>query len=203
MRRLTFAIVIIFAFLLYFAPGSRALMSGVAYTDFANIFTSNQRINAGLGVNVAPGSTGTISASAGLFDQGRSTAIGEWQSVAYSAGNFTAGGSMTWTVDSGDQVAYSYMLIGHTLFLAATLNTTTVGGTLGNELRVAVPGGFTCANSATLGAIRAFDSGTDTVGFAAAQSGAAYVRLFRGGFSNWAASTNNTSIQINVVLQVN
>ena len=176
---------------------------GVAYTNFANVFTANQRINAGLGVNTAPGATGTISASGNLFDLSRTVGIGEWTTVAYSSGNFTAAPSMTWTVDSGDQVAYAYMIVGHTMFLAATLNTTSVGGTPNTELRLNVPGGFTCANSGTLGAIRAFDNGTDTVGFAAAQSGATYIRLFRGGFTAWSASTNNTSIQLNVILQVN
>lgn len=184
------------------APNLRGTMSGVAYTDFANVFTANQRVNAGLGVNVAPGSTGTIKASGGLFDLSRSTALGEWTNVAYASGNFTASGSMTWTVESGDQVAYSYMLIGHTMWLAFALNNTTVGGTPSTELHVAIPGGFTGKNNATLGAVRSFDNGTDTVGFCGAVASAAYVRCWRGGFSNWAASTNSTSLQAFVTLEV-
>ena len=202
MRRFTLAILVLCAALLYFAPGSRALMSGVAYTDFANVFTANQRINAGLGINVAPGSTGTVSASAGVFDQGRSTAMGEWQSVTYNSGNFTANGSMTWTVDSGDQVAYRYMLIGHTMWLAFTLNGTSVGGTLNSELHVAIPGGFSNASAATLAAVRSFDNGTDTVGFCGAVLSATYVRCWRGGFTNWATSTNNTSLQAFLTFEV-
>lgn len=187
------------------APGSRALMSGVAYTDFANVFTANQRINAGLGINIAPGSTGTVKASAGLYDQGRSTAIGEITTVSYSSSNFsTSAGTMTWTVDAGDQISYKYALVGHTMFLWFAFNTTSVGGTgASTELRVAIPGGFTGHTNETLGAIRAYDNGTDTVGFCGTVAGASYVRCWRGGFSNWSiTSTNNTSLQAALVLEV-
>lgn len=180
----------------------RGLSSGVAYTDFANVFTSNQRINAGLGVNVAPGATGTISSSGGLFERSRSTAMGEWTAVTYSSGNFTASGSMTWTVDSVDQIAYRYMLIGHTMWLAFTLNSTSISGTPDQELRVKIPGGFSNTTDAVLAAVRSYDNGTDTVGFCGAVASQTYVRCWRGGFTSWAASTNNTAIQAFLTLEV-
>lgn len=201
MRRLTLAILVLCAALLYFAPGSRALMSGVAYTDFANIFTSNQRINAGLGVNVAPGATGTISASAGLFDQSRTTAIGEWTDVAFASGNFTASGSMTWTVQSADQITFEYMLIGHTMFLSVYLDSTTVGGTASNQLFIKIPGGFSAAKKVQ-GMSLGFDNGTAVSTFTRVSAGGTTVEVGKSDVSNFALSTNNTFIRVIMAFEV-
>lgn len=178
------------------------LPSELAYEDEANVFTQDQRINAGLGVNVAPGAAGTISASGAVYERGRSTAMGEWTDVAYDAGNFTAKGSMTWTAENADQVSYKWTLLGKTMIVSFTLNSTSVGGTASDELRIAIPGGYLARNSDTLGAIRAYDNGTDTVGFCGVVAGAGYIRCWRGGFSNWALSTNNTSVQGQAVFEI-
>lgn len=140
--------------------------------------------------------------SLGLYERARTTAAGIWTSVAYNSANFTASGSMTWTVDSGDQVAYAYMMIGKTMFISFTFNNTSVGGTVSTELRFAIPAGFLALNNATISAIRSFDSGTDTVGFCGTVAGAGYIRCWRGGFTNWALSTNNTSVQGLAIFEV-
>ena len=128
-----------------------------------------------------------------VTERGRSLAMGVWQDVPYDANNFTAP-TGSWTVESGDVVTYRYMLIGETMFLSLILNGTTVGGTPAH-LRVAVPGGFTIAKQ-TQAAARCYDNGTETVGFLnAAPADATFVKFFRGGFSNWATSTNATTVQ--------
>jgi hypothetical protein len=54
--------------------------------------------------------------------------FGEWVNVPYVAGNFTAGGAMTWTVTSGQQVTYVYTVINKTMVLCFNIEGTTVGG---------------------------------------------------------------------------
>lgn len=201
MRRLLLSVVLLCALLLYFAPGSRALMSGVAYTDFANVFTSNQRINAGLGINVAPGSTGTVKASAGVFDQGRSTAIGEWTSVAFTAGDYTASGSMTWTVQSADMVTFEYMVIGHTMFVNIYLDSTTVGGTANNQLFIKIPGSFTAAKKVQ-GMSLGFDNGVAVSTFTRVSASGTTIEIGKSDVSNFALSTNNTFIRVIMAFEV-
>lgn len=54
---------------------------------------------------------------------------GAWITPTFAAGDFTANGSMTWTVASGDRVALRYYLKGRQLTVTFYLQTTTVGGT--------------------------------------------------------------------------
>jgi hypothetical protein len=72
--------------------------------------------------------------------------LGVWTSVAFNSGDYTGGGG-TWTVSSGNVKYYRYQVIGKTMFLTATFDSTTVGAGL-TELRLAMPGGYTVANDA-------------------------------------------------------
>jgi hypothetical protein len=176
--------------------------AGVAFTDFANIFTSNQRINAGLGINVAPGATGTVSTSGALFERSRSTAMGEWTSVAYSAGNFTTpGGVMTWTVDSGDQITYAYALVGKTMFLAVYLDTTSITCTCSPTVSIAIPGGFTAAKKIQSAALM-FDNGVARAAYNRVAAAGTTVEVGIDGSTNFTASTNNTYIRVFIMFEV-
>lgn len=142
--------------------------------------------------------TGQYSFTPGVRERGRTVNMGEWTAVAHDAANFTGNGTMTWTVDLADQVSYSYTLIGKTMIVKFTFNGTSVGGVLNTELRVTIPGGYVAAvggGTPTIGAIRSYDNGVDTVGFCGVVAGGTYIRCWRGGFTNWAASVNNTSVQ--------
>lgn len=86
---------------------------------------------------------GSIYAAAAFYERLRSVAVGEWTAVAYASGNFTAS-SGTWTVDSGDQVTFKYMLVGKTIFVHVVIQNTDVSATP-NQLRIAIPAGFTAA----------------------------------------------------------
>src|SRR4029077_4225941 len=66
-----------------------------------------------------------------------------WVPVTYSAANFVGTGSMTWTVDSADQVRFSYRLNGKTMDVSFYLDATTLGGTAANEVRLTIPAGAT------------------------------------------------------------
>ncbi len=119
--------------------------------------------------------------------------IGTWNDVPFSAGNFTAGGSQTWTVGNADQETYAYMIVGNTMTIAFYLNSTSVGGTPDPELRIAIPGGFTSGrNMSTTG--WAGDNGVVTTIRFSALAGFAYLNINRLDGANWTASTNNTGL---------
>lgn len=75
------------------------------------------------------------------------TDVGAWQSQTYAAGDYSAGGSMTFTVDSGDVGTNRYMVIGKTLFYEISISNTVLGGTPNAEVRIKIPGGYTAASS--------------------------------------------------------
>lgn len=147
------------------------------------------------------GTTGTI------LDQALTNAIRDyigaaWASVAFSAGNFTADSSMTWTVASGDVTTFAYVEIGKTMHIAIVVSSTTVGGTPSQELRVAVPNGRTIQKT-RYGPYGYTNNGTFGVGMWQAANGGTYIifRINNGG-TNWSASTDNTSILATVTIEI-
>lgn len=65
---------------------------------------------------------------------------GAWLSQTFAAGDFTANGSMTWTVDEADVVTNAYYYSGITLLWSVAVITSTVGGTPASTLRLASTG---------------------------------------------------------------
>jgi hypothetical protein len=169
--------------------GGSCLVGGSLATDVGVTFPGRVRVE-----NV-------FGADAGLYERSRSTKLGEWQNVAFSAGNFTANGAMTWTVTSGEQITYSYTLVGNTMFLNVYLDSTTVGGTPNSLLFVAIPGGFIAARKAQAGSI-AFDNGTGVTTFTRVQAGGATVEIGKLDGTNWTASTTNTFIRVMITFEV-
>ena len=79
--------------------------------------------------------------------RGRAVANGVGFDVAYTAGDFTGGGTLVWTVDSGEVGTFRYtFLAGKTMLIWFTLNATTISG-VGADLRIKVPGGYTVART--------------------------------------------------------
>lgn len=118
---------------------------------------------------------------------------GAFISLAFNAGDFTAGGSMTWTVGSGDVLNYGYSMNHKMMALALSLANTSVGGTLGNELRIAVPAGKTIAKRFD-GTVRIVDNGVDQIGAARAVAGNTYISIFKVPLANFSASTDATAV---------
>jgi len=84
---------------------------------------------------------GDVSALRDLYEKQRTAPVGHWIAVAYSAGLFSSNVG-TWTVEAGDHVAYSYALVGKTLFVTFQFNATSISGTTPNRLLVALPSGL-------------------------------------------------------------
>lgn len=118
---------------------------------------------------------------------------GAWISQAYSSGDFTAAGSMTWTVDSGDDLMYRFQQHGTKILVEFDFESTSVGGTPDQSLRVVLPGGFTAANQATI-LYRAFNAGTEELAQANTASGDTKLYFRRVTAANWSAATNSTYV---------
>lgn len=121
-------------------------------------------------------------------------AEGDWQSVAYAAGNFTASAG-TWGVDAPDQSVFRYTLIGKTMIVVFQILQTDVSNA-GVSLRIAIPGGFTCATT-TRHLITSVDAGgAAVVGLAIITAAATFIECFAtvagGGFGITAG--DNTAV---------
>lgn len=115
--------------------------------------------------------------------------------VAFNAANFSGLTSMTWTVASGDQKEFSYVLQGKMMTMFFSIETSTVGGTPSSALKLAVPGGKTIASTNIYNPISVKDA-TNTVetGFAQAAAGNTFIYLYRAGNATWTASTDTTEV---------
>lgn len=161
------------------------LTANVPLKDAANVFSAQNEF------------------TSGLRELGRSVNLGFWQAVAFSAGDFTANGAMTWTVASGDISGNSYTLIGKTLFWNIAINTTTVGGTPNTELRVTLPAGLITASYTLIIPTFCLDNNVaDTLARADTSPGQTYVRIFHPLGTNWSLATDVTYIYFNLVVEI-
>lgn len=81
-----------------------------------------------------------------IYEKQRSVALGHWQAVPFSAGNFSALAPMTWTVASA--VVNRYTLVGKTLTWNGQVSGTT-GGAISTTLSMVIPGGYVAAATST------------------------------------------------------
>ena len=137
-----------------------------------------------------------------VYEKARTVPMGHWISVAFNAANFSGNGAMTWTLQAGDQLAYSYTLVGKTMFISGYFNQTTVGGTVNTDLRVAIPGGFV-ANGLVIGLARvnpaagAFSPGTVYV-----LSGGTLINFQTINGTNWVAGADITALQFSLAFPI-
>jgi hypothetical protein len=111
-----------------------------------------------------------------------------WTAVAYSAANFVGTGGMTWTVDSGDQVRFSYLLVGKTMTVSFWFNSTSLTGTATNEIRITIPGGK--ASAAYSAGIAWLNNPGSLAGIINAPAGQTYLQIYKIDQSNYTLSTN-------------
>lgn len=125
-----------------------------------------------------------------------------WTTPAFNAGDFTANGSMTWTVEAGDVVTYAYTMLGpHLMLLSFNIQLTTIGGTVNNNLRIKVPNGKTLTNQALI-VILIRDNGIQQNGWCLGVAGGTYVSIARTDAANWTAVTNTANVYGQIFLEV-
>ena len=129
---------------------------------------------------------------------------GAWIVPAFSAGNFTGVGAMTWTVEAGDVLAFAYRLSGRTLVVTWRISGTSVGGTLNTDLRIgnAAFGGFVPTRGALV-PIYVSDNGTASIGIGQVGSGGSLLEINKVPNANWGASTNASSTYGTLTFEVN
>lgn len=157
-------------------------------------------------VNSGPGTVywdNTSPASGlGFNEHLRAFNLGDWNDVAYSAGNFTASGSMSWTVSSGEVATYRWTVIGHTMTVEWDISGSTIGGSAGVSLQIAVPGGFTAAK-ATANLCLVTDGGTTQFGYASIAAAATVIQIQNSAAAgNWTTGSNNAGSNGSITFSV-
>jgi hypothetical protein len=127
---------------------------------------------------------------------------GVWIVPAFQSTDFTAKGTMTWTVDKGDVHTWAYTRIGNAVIASFMIGGTSVGGTPTEELRIMLPAAVVVARDAT-GLIRIIDgAGVFVPGWASVTVGQNFIALRRLDNSNFLVSTNQTSVYGQIVIEV-
>lgn len=121
--------------------------------------------------------------------------------VAFDAGHFTANGSMTWTVASGDVVTFAYSQTGKTMTVWFYVQTTTVAGTLNTSLQITIPAGATGARFAVNGAY-VNDNGTASMGFAQVSDGGTVITVVKVNVANFSAATDTTGVRASITFEI-
>lgn len=115
-----------------------------------------------------------------------------WTTQAFNAADFTAIGSMTWTVDSGDVLTYAYLIVGKMMTVAFWLQNTSIGGTLDSNLLIKIPAGKIAAKRIA-NALIYFNNSLDGIGMCFVIGGESNIRLSKSlSAPNWSASTNGS-----------
>lgn len=169
-----------------------------------NLYFLNSRARGAVSSGAAPALTYNV--STGVFDL--STNLKDWSGktppagatipdatnptdVAFSAGNFTASGSMTWTVAGGNVVALVYAIVGKVMTVWFNIQATTVGGTLARYLYIAIPAGKTARNQ-VYDVYHYYEGSAWKRGFVSVDGSGGVVRLEREDNSNWQATSGAT-----------
>ena len=138
----------------------------------------------------------------GVYKLSGVSLFGAWTTPAFNAANFTANGSMTWTVGAGDVTTYAYQILGKTMVVAFYLQVTTVGGTPNIALVIKIPDGKT-ATKAISNNINFLDNNVRGIGFCEISAGGTSITCYRGDVANWTASTNATYIIGQITFEIN
>ncbi len=127
---------------------------------------------------------------------------GAWQEPAFSAGDFTGGGSMTWVVEAGDLEVLAYVVIGNQVILTWSIKESTISGTPNEHLHIALPAGLVALKD-TWG-VHWYEHGSGPAdGPCCVDVAGQDVRLFTVDKSNWPGSgTNNISSRGQVYLEI-
>ena len=131
------------------------------------------------------------------------TIPGAWTVLSYDAGNFTASGSMTWVPQNSAVTVITYQIVGKTMTINFIIDSSTIGGTLNEELRLLIPESKTAAIRVA-GTIYVFDNSAYVSSRYYIATGGTYISFFpnvAGG--NWTASTNNSGVYGSITFEIN
>jgi hypothetical protein len=112
--------------------------------------------------------------------------------VAFNAGDFTGGGSQTWTVTAGEVSTFRYAIFAKTMRVWFTIKGSTVGGTPNSALSIKIPGGK--ASAKEVYSYCNTYQGAWVGGIVACQASGTTIDISPPGFANWAPSVLGTYV---------
>lgn len=125
-----------------------------------------------------------------------------WTTPAFSAGDFTGSGAMTWTLVAGDVSTFAYMIDGKKMTVSFYLLTTTVGGVADDTLRIAIPASKT-ATKTMLNACYISDNGTPVIGTCRVVAAGTSIEIQRTDGADFTAATDATSVLGQITFEIN
>jgi hypothetical protein len=133
-----------------------------------------------------------------------SEASAQWKSVPYDAGNFTASGAMTWTVEQTDQVNFRYMVNDRTMTVALVVKFSSVGGTAHQELQIKIPGGFKAGSQMFSMAHLFRDSGSPAqeIATTVVNPDSDIIKIYRPAWVNQQLSSNVTHLYFTITFDL-
>lgn len=121
--------------------------------------------------------------------------------MTFSAGDFTASGSMTWTVDLSDVKTFKYERQGNKMTVVFTIEASSVGGTPDTDLFIRIPQGGVAASDAHA-LVRMYDNGAPVVAEAIVRNGNNVIAINRLDVAPLSLSTNATEVQGEITFEV-
>lgn len=135
-----------------------------------------------------------------LYEKGRTTPMGHWINVPYSAANFTAAGG-TWGVDAGDVLLNAYSVIGKTLIWMVSLQNTSPN--TATRLLISLPGGFSGTVAPAPVAWAGLGQATNTAGVTIESENSTQLKIWRDrGGSGIGTGTNNFTFLFTAIVAI-
>lgn len=118
----------------------------------------------------------------------------QWITPEFNAGDFTASGSMTWTVTTDNIGTFRYIIVGKKMTVLFNIPYTSVGGTPDAALKIKIPDSKISAK-AVYTTVLVSDNGTNAIGFCNTDVAGTVINIARNpAANNWSASTGLTSV---------
>jgi len=128
---------------------------------------------------------------------------GIWATPAFAAGDFTANGSLTWTLAAGDVGTYEYTIVEKKMTVNWELLTTTSGGVTNNTLQIKIPAGKVAAKNTYGWMMWTETNGAPfTLGFCKVAAGGTNILIFKIGITNWGLVTDLLSVYGTITFEI-
>ncbi len=138
----------------------------------------------------------------GIDIDSKLTIPGAWTTPAFNAANFTASGSMTWTVAEADVSTFAYIIMGKIMTILFDILTSSVGGEANTALLITIPGGVTPTKRVT-NAVYISDNGTKSIGRCVIAASGSVITIYKADGSAFGAATDTTSVEGQITLEIN
>jgi len=144
-----------------------------------------------------------LSAATGTLQYPASTVVGRWTTPAFAAGDFTANGSMTWTVAAGDVTTFAYTIVDKVMTVSFFIVTSTVGGTPSNTLQITIPAAKTATKSMRTKCFVIDNGSADEAGTCSVAASGTLINILRAASAVWSTATDTTQVAGEITFEIN